>query len=102
MSVNRESQVAPRRPKSVPYSPVVLGEPRHLAPPVDGHRQLADPVREKALGHLLAQPEPVIVARREIADVEMDRPEAGRLSLLALRDEAFSDSALIEHLEGAR
>ena len=63
---------------------VVLREPCHLAPAIERHRQLGDPVGEDALDVILQEREPVVVARREVADVERDEREACDLHRLAL------------------
>ena len=49
----------------------------------------------------LPQREPVVVARRKVADVERDHREARDLHDLPLREEAIRDATLIEHLDGA-
>ena len=51
---------------------------------------------------LLPQREPVVVARRKVADVERDHREARDLHGLPLREEALRDAPLIEHLDRAR
>ena len=50
---------------------------------------------------VLPEREPVVVARRKVADVERGHPEARDLHDLPLREEALRDSTLIEHLDGA-
>jgi hypothetical protein len=73
---------------------VVLRESCHLAPAIDRHRQLVDPIREQALDVALPQREPVVVAGREVADVEADVRESRDLRNLPLREEAVGDAAL--------
>ena len=51
---------------------------------------------------LLPQREPVGVAGREVADVQLDAGEAGGLRDLPLREEPIGDPALVEHLDRAR
>ena len=48
-----------------------------------------------------AEREPVVAARREVADVERAR-EAGDLHDLPLRKKTIGDSPLIEHFDRAR
>ena len=81
---------------------VVLRKPGHLTSAIDRHRQLADPAGQYALDVVLPQPEPVVVPGREVADVQTDAGEPRDLSHLSLRKEPIGDSALIEHLDGAR
>ena len=80
---------------------VVLREPGHLAAGVNRHPQLVDPVGQDALDVVLPQPEPVVVADGEVADVQRDPGEARNLSHLPPREEAIGDSTLIEHLDRA-
>ena len=46
--------------------------------------------------------EPVVVAGREVADVERDQREPRDLRGLPLREETIGDASLIEHLDRAR
>ena len=80
---------------------VVLRKARHLASAIDRHRQLVDPGGEDALDVVLPEREPVVVARRKVADVERDHREARDLHDLPLREEALRDATLIEHLDRA-
>jgi hypothetical protein len=50
---------------------------------------------------VLPERQPVVVARGEVADVEIDQREAGNLTDLPLRKEAIGDAPLIEGLDGA-
>ncbi len=81
---------------------VVLGKARHLTSAIARYRQLVDPGGEYPLDAVLEQREPVVVASRKVADVEGDHREAPDLHGLTLREEAFRDSTLIEHLDRAR
>jgi hypothetical protein len=80
---------------------VVLRHPRHLAAAMDRHPQFADPVGQYALDVALPQSEPVGVPGGKIADVQPEPGETCDLRQLALFQEPISDSALIEHLDGA-
>ena len=50
----------------------VLRETGDRAPAMDGHGQLGDPLGQDELDAVLPQRQPVVVARREVADVERD------------------------------
>ncbi len=50
----------------------------------------------------LPQPERVVVAGREVADVEEDAGDADERMCRPRRDESFGDATLIEHLDRAR
>ncbi len=80
---------------------VVLPEAGHLAPAMDRHAQLVDPVGECALDAVLRQPEHVVVPRREVAD-ERGSGEHRDLVLLPLRDEPIGDAALVEYFDRPR
>ena len=54
---------------------VVLGEPGHLAPPMDRHAQLLDPAGQDPLDVVLPQAERVRMPGREVADVQRRAPE---------------------------
>ena len=80
---------------------VVLAEPDRLAAHEDRHPELVDPAGEDALEVALPQREAVVVAGREVADVEGDVGEALDLHRLPLGEEAVGDATLVEHLDGA-
>ena len=80
---------------------VVLRETGHLSAVVDRHRQLDDPAGQYPFDVVLPQPEPVVVPRGKVADVQTDAGEPRDLSHLSLREEPIGDSALIENLDGA-
>ena len=50
----------------------------------------------------LGQRQPVVVARGEIADVQLGSGETRELHRLPFRQEAIGDAALIEYLNGPR
>src|SRR6202012_3015232 len=81
---------------------VVLGQARHRAPAVQADPQLGDPVGEDVLDFVLPQRQTVGVPRRKVADIQPNLGEAGYLSDLAARQEAYADSPRIERLAGAR
>jgi hypothetical protein len=81
---------------------VVLREARHVAPAVGGDGQLADPGRQDALDVVLPERQHVVVPAGKVAEVERDRREAGVLTHLSFREEAFGDPTLIQHLDRAR
>ena len=60
-----------------------------------------DPVGEKALDLGLPKPEPVVVARRQIAGVQDGSRKHHDRMLLALRDEPIGDAALVELFDRA-
>src|SRR5215211_2015712 len=66
---------------------VVLREARHLTSAIDRHRQLADPTGQYALDAVLPQPEPVVVQRGKVADVQGDPGEPRDLRHLPPREE---------------
>ena len=80
----------------------VLHESGDLAAIEDRHLQLGDPAGEDALDVLLPQREPVVVAGREVADVQAGDGEAGDLRGLTRREEPVGDAALVEDFDGAR
>ena len=65
------------------------------------HPELGHPVREDRLEEALPEPQRVVVARGEVGDVEDGAAEPVRRVGLALREEAFGDAPLIEHLDRA-
>ena len=69
---------------------------------MDRHRQLANPAGQYALDVVLPQPEHVRMPGGKIAEGPGNAGEAAHARHLSFGDEAFSDSALIENLEGAR
>ena len=81
---------------------VVLGEAHHLAATKDRNAELGDPVGQDRLELALPQRKPVVVAGREVADVQRDPAEPLHLHDLTRREEPLGDAALIEHLDGAR
>jgi hypothetical protein len=66
---------------------VVLREARHLTSAIDRHRQLADPTGQDALDAVLPQPEPVVVPRGKVADVQRDLGEPRDVHHLPPREE---------------
>jgi hypothetical protein len=78
----------------------VLREAGDLDAVVDRHPQLADPAGQDPLDVVLPQPEPVVVPRGKVADVQTDAGEPRDLSHLSLREEPIRDSTLIENLDG--
>ena len=71
-------------------------------PPQDRNLELADdPVGEDALEVALPEGQLVVVAGREVADVQEHLREAQVRMRLPRREEAFRDATLIEHLDGA-
>src|SRR5436309_1156912 len=80
----------------------MLHESRDLAAVEDRHLELGDPAGEDPLDVLLSQREPVVMARREVADVEAGDGEPGDLRDLSRRKESVHDTALIEDFERAR
>ena len=80
---------------------VVLIEPDDL--PAAEHRdaELVDPRREDALGVALPEREHVVVAGREVADVERDVGVADSRMGLALGEEPLGHAPLVEHLDRA-
>src|SRR5207248_403675 len=56
---------------------VVLREANHLVAPNDWHSELVDPSSQDALEVALPERKHVVVARREVADVQLDVREAG-------------------------
>ena len=54
------------------------------------------------LGARLSEREKVVMASREVADVESGTGEGRAANHLPLRNEAISDSPLIEHLDRAQ
>jgi hypothetical protein len=81
---------------------VVLRERDHLGAVVDRDLELGDPVGQQALDVVLPEPEAVVVAGREVADVQPHGREARDLRDLALLEEPIGDAALIEHLDRSR
>ena len=81
---------------------VVPVEAGHLASAQDRHGQLTDPAGQDALDVALPEREPVVVPGRKVADVQARPGEPRDLGLLALRDEAIGDPALVEDLDRAR
>jgi hypothetical protein len=57
---------------------------------------------EDALDVLLPQRKPVVVAGREVADVQTGDGEARDLRGLSRREESVRDAALVEYFNGAR
>ena len=82
-------------------SGVVLDEPRDVTPAKDRHPELLDPVGQRPLDVVLEEPERVVVAGGEVADVQGDPGEPRDLGHLPPRKEPIGDSTLIEHLDGA-
>ena len=80
----------------------MLHESRDFAAVEDWHLELGDPVGEDALDVLLPQREPVVVAGREVADVQAGDGEARDLRGLSRREESVRDAALVEYFDGAR
>ena len=68
----------------------------------DRHPELIDPASQDGLEDALPQRKQVVVAGREVTDVQANTAESHRGVLLSLRQEAIGDTALIEHFEGAR
>src|SRR5581483_6421896 len=81
---------------------IVLGEAEHLEPTPDRNAELVEPTPEDALEVALPEGEQIVVARREVGDVELDVGVPHGRVLLARRDEPFGDAALVEHLDRAR
>src|SRR5262249_32202391 len=81
---------------------VVLREVDDLAPARDGNPQFADPVSQDGLELALPQCEYVVVAGREVADVQADPPVPQDVDEESGGKERFGDATLIEHLDGAR
>ena len=79
----------------------VLGEAHHLSSTVDRHSELFDPAGQDGLDPALPQRQNVVVAGGEVADVQEGPGIAHERMLLALREEAFGNATLIEHLDGA-
>lgn len=67
---------------------------------IDRHRKLADPVGQDALDVGLPEREKVVVASREIADVESGIREGCSPNHLPLRNKAMGDPALVENFDG--
>ena len=67
---------------------VVLRKARHLASAIELHRQLADPVGQDALDVLLPEREPVVVAGREVADVETNVEKPATCMICPARESA--------------
>ncbi len=80
---------------------VVLREAHHLAATKDRNPELSDPAGQDAFEVALPQRQSVVVAGGEVADVQRDPGEPLDLHHLPLREEAFRDATLIEHLDGA-
>ena len=80
---------------------VVLAEADHLATHEDRHAELVDPAGEDPFEVALPEREAVVVAGREVADVEGDVGVALDLHRLSLGEEAIGDAALVEHLDRA-
>ena len=81
---------------------VVLRETRHFALAQDGNTELVDPAGHDALEVALQQRHPVVVAGGEVADVHRHPGERLHLHRRPLGEEAVDDTALVEHLDGAR
>ena len=81
---------------------VVLREAHHLALAEDRHPELLDPAGQDALEVALPEREQVVVAGREVADVEEGPGVAHERMRLPRREEPFRDATLVEHLDGAR
>src|SRR5262249_49702188 len=81
---------------------VVLCEGCHRTSAVNRHRQLIDPAREDALDVILPQSEHVVGRGGEVADAHLASGELPPgVNHPPLREEAISDSTLIENLERA-
>jgi hypothetical protein len=81
---------------------IVLDEAHHLAATEDRHPELVGPAGQDALEVGLPEREKVVVAAREVADVQGDLPVAHMRMSASCYDEPVSDAALIQHLDGAR
>src|SRR5262249_37827119 len=81
---------------------VVLHEPRPPPPAMDRHGELAAPGRQYVLDAVLPERESIVVAGRKVTDVEPNHRETCDLSHLPFSEKAIGDSALVEHLDGAR
>src|SRR6478609_373542 len=62
-----------------PHARVILHEPGDFARATDRDAKLVDPVGERALGDVLPEREPVRMARREVAQVELRLVEVQHL-----------------------
>ena len=111
LSDHASSSVAPHevfRPKRLAIrqldvdARLVLRETHHLALPDDRHPQLAHPSSQYALEVVLPECKPVVVSGGKIADVQGDAGESLDLHGASLCQEPVRDTALIEHLDGAR
>src|SRR5262249_61201600 len=81
---------------------VVLREAQHLAAATDRYPEVTDhPFGQDALEVELPQRKQIVVAGREVADVQGDHGVARGRMWLARRDEPVRDAALIQHLDGA-
>ena len=80
---------------------VVLHEPDDVALANDRHPELADPVGQNGLEQALPEPEDVVVAGGEVADVQHAPGEELHRMHLPLRHETICDATLIEHLDRA-
>ena len=80
---------------------VVLRQARHLAPIPGHHADLARPRTQDALGVFLRQRQAIGMTRGEVAEVELDAREGGRLHRLSLVEKALGDPTLIQHLDRA-
>ena len=79
----------------------VLREAHHLVLTQHRDAELVDPASQDDLDVLLPEGQDVVVASREVADVQ-ERPRvADERVRLARRDEPIGDAALVEHLERA-
>ena len=79
---------------------VILREARHLAAAIDRYRQLGQPIGENALDMILPEPQHVIVAGRQVRDLERNVKVHGFVQL-SLGQEAVGDSALVQDLASA-
>jgi hypothetical protein len=81
---------------------IVLRKPRDLTTAIENHWQLGHPLGHDSLDLLLRECKAVVVASREVADIERYEREACHLHRLSLREEPIGDPPLIEGLNGAR